>query len=118
MDPMCALVAVLLKTHPSRHRGDVVCYVTIKEVAAMSSHLTDITAYTPVGPVIAEGRVFDAVARRDLAGTLDEIADALGITYGELRVAIDELVSIGWVSLELLAEKLVLSLPEDARIAS
>ena len=84
----------------------------------MSSHLTNIAARTPVGPVIAEGRVFDAVARRDLAGTLDEMADALGITYGELRAAIDELVSIGWVSLELLAEKLVLSLPEDARIAS
>ena len=84
----------------------------------MSSHLMNISSHTAVGPVIAEGRVFDAVARRDLAGTLDEIADALGITYCELRDAIDELVSIGWVSLELLAEKLVLSLPEDARIAS
>ena len=71
-----------------------------------------------MGSVIAEGRVLDAVARRDLAGTLDEIADALGITHDELRLAIDELVSIGWVSLELLAEQLVLSLPEDARVAS
>ena len=84
----------------------------------MSSHLTNLHAHAAVGPVIAEGRVFDAVARRDLSGTLDEIADGLGITHGELRVAIDELVSIGWVSLELSAEKLVLSRPEDARIAS
>jgi len=91
--------------------------MTTEEVAAMPSHLTDIATLAPVGPVIAEGRVFDAVARRDLAGTLDEIADALGITYTELRAAIDELVSIGWVSLELLTERLVLSLPEDARVA-
>lgn len=83
----------------------------------MPSHLTDITGLAPVGPVIAEGRVFDAVARRDLAGTLDEIADALGITHAELRAAIDELVRIGWVSLDLLTESLVLSLPEDARAA-
>jgi len=80
--------------------------------------LSDITAKTPVGPVIAEGRVFDAVARRDLAGTLEEIADSLGISYCELRSAIDELVKIGWVTLDLLAEQLVLSLPEDARVAS
>jgi len=84
----------------------------------MPSILTHISASSAVGPVIAEGRVLDAVARRDLAGTLDEIADALGITYTELRFAIDELVSIGWVTLELLAEKLVLSLAEDARVAS
>lgn len=84
----------------------------------MPSHLTNIIASSAVGPVIAEGRVLDAVARRDLAGTLDEIADALGITYTELRAAIDELVAIGWLTLELLTEKLVLSLPEDARVAS
>ncbi len=84
----------------------------------MPSYLTNITAFAPVGPVIAEGRVFDAVARRDLAGTLDEIADALGITYAELRAAIDELTRIGWVSLELFADNLTLSLPEDARAAS
>jgi hypothetical protein len=115
---MTALAAALLKSRPSRRCGAVVSYVTTHEVAAMSHHLTEISAITPVGPVVAEGRVFDAVARRDLAGTLDEIADALGITYTELRAAIDELVSIGWVTLELLTEKLVLSLPEDARIAS
>lgn len=84
----------------------------------MPSHLTNISASVAVGPVIAEGRVLDAVARRDLAGTLDEIAEALGITDTELRAAIDELVAIGWLTLELLAEKLVLSLPEDARVAS
>jgi hypothetical protein len=84
----------------------------------MPSPLTDIAARTAAGSVIAEGRVFDAVARCDLAGTLDEIADDLRITHAELRPAIDELVSIGWVSLELLAETLVLSLPEDARVAS
>jgi hypothetical protein len=84
----------------------------------MPSPLTNISASSAVGPVIAEGRVLDAVARRDLAGTLDEIADALGITYTELRAAIDELVAIGWLTLELLTEKLVLSLPEDARVAS
>ena len=42
----------------------------------------------------------------------------LGLSYGDLRAAIDELVSIGWVSLELVGEGLVLSLPEDARVAS
>jgi len=104
--------------HPSRHDGTVFSDVTTKEVAAMPSTLTNISARSAVGPVIAEGRVLDAVARRDLAGTLDEIADALGITYTELRSAIDELVSIGWVSLELLTERLVLSLAEDARAAS
>lgn len=78
----------------------------------------DISAHTAAVPVIAQGRVLDAVTRRDLAGTLDDIADGLGITYAELRSAIDELVSIGWVSLEVLTESLVLRLPEDARVAS
>jgi hypothetical protein len=84
----------------------------------MPSPLTDISMQTPPGPVIAEGRVLDAVAGRDLAGTLDEIADGLGVTYNELRAAIDELVAIGWVTIDLLGERLVLSLPEDARVAS
>jgi hypothetical protein len=84
----------------------------------MPSPLTDISTQTPPGPVIAEGRVLDAVAGRDLAGTLDEIADGLAISHGELRAAIDELVSIGWVTLDLLSDRLVLSLPEDARVAS
>lgn len=69
-------------------------------------------------PVIAEGRVLDAVAGHDLSGTLDDIADALGLSYGDLRGAIDELAGIGWVTIELLGEGLVLSLPEDARVAS
>ena len=84
----------------------------------MPSPLTDISLQSPLGPVIAEGRVLDAVAGRDLRGTLDDIAEALGISHSDLRAAIDELVKIGWVSLELLSEGLVLSLPEDARVAS
>ena len=84
----------------------------------MPSPLMDIAFQSPLGPVIAEGRVLDAVAGRDLRGTLDDIAEALGISYGDLRAAIDELVRIGWVCLELLAEGLVLTLPEDARVAS
>jgi DNA-binding MarR family transcriptional regulator len=84
----------------------------------MPSPLTDITLQAPLGPVIAEGRVLDAVAGRDLRGTLDDIAETLGITHGDLRSAIDELVKIGWVSLELATESLILSLPEDARVAS
>jgi DNA-binding MarR family transcriptional regulator len=84
----------------------------------MPSPFTDISLQSPLGPVIAEGRVLDAVAGRDLCGTLDDIAEGLGISYSDLRAAIDELVRIGWVTLELLAEGLVLSLPEDARVAS
>ena len=83
----------------------------------MPTPYTDISNRTPLGPVIAEGRVLDAVARRDLAGTIDEIADGLGLSYAELRAAIDQLVSIGWITLDLLSERLVLSLPEDARVA-
>jgi hypothetical protein len=84
----------------------------------MPSPLKDIAFQSPLGPVIAEGWVLDAVAGRDLRGTLDDIADALGISYSDLRSAIDELVKIGWVSIELVAEGMVLSLPEDARVAS
>lgn len=84
----------------------------------MPSPLKELTIHTPLGPVIAEGRVLDAVAGRDLRGTIDDIADTLGISYGDLRLAIDELVKIGWVSVELMSESLVLSLPEDARVAS
>ena len=84
----------------------------------MPSPLKDISVQTPLGPVIAEGRVLDAVAGRDLRGTLDDIAESLGISYSDLRAAIDELTKIGWVNLELLGEGLVLSLPEDARVAS
>ena len=84
----------------------------------MPSPLKDLSIQAPLGPVIAEGRVLDAVAGRDLRGTLDEIADTLDISHSDLRAAIDELVKIGWVNLEVLAESLVLSLPEDARVAS
>jgi hypothetical protein len=79
----------------------------------------DVSVQTPLGPVIAEGRVLDAVAGNDLRGTLDELADALRISFDDLRAAIDVLVKIGWVTLELHSEGLVvLSLPEDARVAS
>jgi hypothetical protein len=84
----------------------------------MPSSLLNYSLQTPLGPVIAEGRVLDAVAGRDLRGTLDDIAETLGISYSDLRSAIDELVKIRWVSLELLTEGLVLSLAEDARVAS
>lgn len=84
----------------------------------MPSPLQDISLQTPLGPVIAEGRVLDAVAGHDLHGTLDDIAETLGISYSDLRLAIDELVKIRWVSLELLTEGLVLTLAEDARVAS
>jgi len=84
----------------------------------MITPLMDYSMQAPLGPVIAEGRVLDAVAGHDLNGTLDDIAETLGITHGDLRSAIDELVKIGWVSLELTTESLVLSLPEDARVAS
>jgi hypothetical protein len=92
--------------------------VTTEEVPAMPTPLLDISFHTPLGPVIAEGRVLDAVAGRDLHGTLDDISDTLGISHDDLRAAIDELVKIRWVSLELVADGLVLSLAEDARVAS
>ncbi|MCC7369951.1 MAG: hypothetical protein IT306_16110 [Chloroflexi bacterium] len=88
-------------------------------LASPSESTPDFSVQISLGPIIAEGRVLDAVAGRDLCGTLDDIADALGISYGDLRTALDELVSIGWVSLDLRRDGLiVLSLPEDARAAS
>jgi hypothetical protein len=84
----------------------------------MPTPLMNYPIQAPLGPVIAEGRVLDAVAGRDLRGTLDDIADTLGISYGDLRSAIDELVKIGWVTVEVMSEGLILSLPEDARVAS
>ena len=83
----------------------------------MTSPHPEIAIQTPLGPIIAEGRVLDAVAGHDVRGTLDDIADSLGISYGDLRSAIDELVKIGWVDMEMLSEGLVLTLPEDARVA-
>lgn len=84
----------------------------------MPTPLMNYSIHAPLGPVIAEGRVLDAVAGRDLRGTIDDIADGLGISYGDLRSAIDELAKIGWVSVEVMSEGLILSLPEDARVAS
>jgi hypothetical protein len=93
--------------------------VTTEELATISYPSPDLSVQIPLGPIIAEGRVLDAVAGDDLCGTLDDIADALGISYSDLRCALDELVGIGWVTLDLHSEgRIVLSLPEDARAAS
>lgn len=84
----------------------------------MSSPLNAISVHQPPVPVIAEGRILDAVAGTDLHGTLDDIAETLGLSYADLRAAIDVLVEIQWVDVELLAEGLVLRLPEDARVTN
>jgi len=49
------------------------------------------------GAIVAEGRVLDAVAARDLRGTVDQIADRLGISASHLQGAISQLGAIGWV---------------------
>ncbi|MGE3267330.1 MAG: hypothetical protein AB7P40_01190 [Chloroflexota bacterium] len=93
--------------------------MTTEDRAKLPNSSPDFPVQIPLGPIIAEGRILDAVVGNDLSGTLDEIADDLGISYSDLRTAIDELVGIGWLTLELHAEGLiVLSLPEDARVAS
>jgi DNA-binding MarR family transcriptional regulator len=93
--------------------------VSTQDLASISYPAPDFSVQIPLGPIIAEGRVLDAVAGSDLCGTLDDIADALGITYNDLRTALDELVAIGWVTLDLHTEgRILLSLPEDARAAS
>jgi DNA-binding IclR family transcriptional regulator len=46
---------------------------------------------------VAEGRVLDAVAARDLRGSIEQIADALGISASHLRAAVSSLGEIGWV---------------------
>jgi len=47
--------------------------------------------------IIAEGRILDAVVARDLHGTVDQLADGLGISASQLRAAISALGAIGWV---------------------
>jgi hypothetical protein len=47
--------------------------------------------------IVAEGRVLDAVATHDLRGTVDQIADRLSISPGNLRAAISALGAIGWI---------------------
>jgi hypothetical protein len=88
--------------------------MTSAEELAISSLLNAVSVHEPLGPVVAEGRVLDAVAGTDLHGTLDDIAETLGVSYADLRAAIDVLVGIKWVDVELLAEGLVLRLPDDA----
>jgi hypothetical protein len=108
---------LLLAARPSEASHVVVSYVTIQELATTAAASPEILAQPPLGPVIAEGRVLDAVAGCDLTGTLDELADALGVSYSDLRTAIDELAAIRWITVDVLPEGLILSLPEDARVA-
>jgi hypothetical protein len=66
--------------------------------------------------IVAEGRVLDAVATHPLHGTLDEIASLLGLTVPQLRAAVIELSSIGWVEVTQNSDDtLLLDLPGDAR---
>jgi hypothetical protein len=92
--------------------------MTSAEELAISSLLNAVSVHEPLGPVVAEGRVLDAVAGTDLHGTLDDIAETLGVSYADLRAAIDVLVGIKWVDVELFAEGLVLRLPDDARVTN
>jgi hypothetical protein len=108
-----------VRTHHSAGIEVVFTHVSTQDFANPTPPSPDFSVQIPLGPIIAEGRVLDAVAGGDLCGTLDDIADALGITYSDLRSALDELVGIGWVTLDLHAEgRILLSLPEDARAAS
>jgi len=66
--------------------------------------------------IVAEGRVLDAVAAQDLRGTVEQIAEALGVSVGQLRTAVTELSSIGWVEATYQRDGgLVLCLPGDLR---
>jgi hypothetical protein len=66
--------------------------------------------------IVAEGRVLDAVATHPLHGTIEEIAGLLGITSSQLRAAVAELSSIGWVEATQSGDGLIsLDLPGDAR---
>lgn len=91
----------------------------IREIAPSIDTSADADLSTPIGPLVAEGRVLDAVTGQELRGTLDELAERLEISYDDLRVAIDELAAIGWITVDLLPEGyIVLGLPEDLRFAS
>jgi hypothetical protein len=66
--------------------------------------------------IVAEGRVLDALTMRDLRGTVDQIADRLGISAGNLRAAISELGAIGWVEITYQSDgQLRLCLGHDLR---
>jgi DNA-binding IclR family transcriptional regulator len=66
--------------------------------------------------IVAEGRVLDAVATEAMRGTIEEIASTLGLSVGQLRAAVAELASIGWVEVTQLSDGAVfLDLPGDAR---
>ena len=71
----------------------------------MSENRVDTFMTTPIftprphepATIVAEGRVLDAVATRDLRGTVDQIAAGLGISASHLRAAISAHGEIGWV---------------------
>jgi hypothetical protein len=66
--------------------------------------------------IVAEGRALDAVATHPLHGAVDEIAGLLGLTIAQLRAAVAELSSIGWVDVTQGSDgTLLLDLPGDAR---
>jgi len=75
-------------------------------------------ALPPTEPaaIVAEGRVLDAVAASALSGTVDEIADTLGLSVNLFRAAVTELASIGWVEVTQSSDgALSLDLAGDAR---
>jgi len=66
--------------------------------------------------IVAEGRVLDAVATEAMHGTLEEIATMLGLSVNQLRAAVTELASIGWVEVTQRSDgALSLDLALDAR---
>ena len=66
--------------------------------------------------IVAEGLILDAVSLQALLGTADEIASVLGLGRDELRAAIAELASIGWVVVTRLGDgMLTVELASDAR---
>jgi len=66
--------------------------------------------------IVAEGRVLDAVAAHDLRGTVEQLADVLGVSARQFRDAVSALSSIGWVEATYQGDGgLVLCLPGDLR---
>jgi len=58
-------------------------------------------AAVELGPLVAQGRVLDAVADGSvLRGSHAEIANRLGVQPEDLIAALDELAEIGWLTLD------------------
>jgi hypothetical protein len=73
-------------------------------------------ADVPPGPIVAEGRLLDVVAARDVVGTLDEIARLVQVGPDDLVAALAELTEVGWVSAEPTDDgRVLLRLADDAR---